>query len=64
MDLIMGMNSGSSFDGIDVVLAETELDADGFQRLRNSCGAHPTTGRRQLRPLCATRLKTRLTWLA
>lgn len=32
MDLIMGMNSGSSFDGIDVVLAETELDADGFPK--------------------------------
>lgn len=25
MDLIMGMNSGSSFDGIDVILAETEM---------------------------------------
>lgn len=32
MDLIMGMNSGSSFDGIDVILAETELDADGFPK--------------------------------
>lgn len=32
MDLIMGMNSGSSFDGIDVVLAETELAADGFPK--------------------------------
>lgn len=32
MDLIMGMNSGSSFDGIDVVLAETEIDADGFPK--------------------------------
>jgi anhydro-N-acetylmuramic acid kinase len=32
MDLIMGMNSGSSFDGIDVVLAETEMDADGFPK--------------------------------
>lgn len=30
MDLIMGMNSGSSFDGIDVILAETELAEDGF----------------------------------
>lgn len=30
MDLIMGMNSGSSFDGIDVILAETEMDEDGF----------------------------------
>lgn len=30
MDLIMGMNSGSSFDGIDVVLAESKIDADGF----------------------------------
>lgn len=29
MDLIMGMNSGSSFDGIDVILAETELEQDG-----------------------------------
>lgn len=27
MDLIMGMNSGSSFDGVDVVLAETEMAA-------------------------------------
>lgn len=32
MDLIMGMNSGSSFDGIDVVLAETEIAEDGFPR--------------------------------
>jgi anhydro-N-acetylmuramic acid kinase len=32
MDLIMGMNSGSSFDGIDVILAETEMDADGFPK--------------------------------
>jgi anhydro-N-acetylmuramic acid kinase len=32
MDLIMGMNSGSSFDGIDVVLAETEIDSDGFPK--------------------------------
>jgi len=30
MALIIGMNSGSSFDGIDVILAETELAADGF----------------------------------
>jgi anhydro-N-acetylmuramic acid kinase len=30
MALIMGMNSGSSFDGIDVILAETEIGADGF----------------------------------
>ncbi|MDR1511158.1 MAG: anhydro-N-acetylmuramic acid kinase [Synergistaceae bacterium] len=32
MDLIMGMNSGSSFDGIDVILAETEIAEDGFPR--------------------------------
>lgn len=32
MDYIMGMNSGSSFDGIDVILAETELDTDGFPK--------------------------------
>ena len=30
MALIMGMNSGSSFDGIDVVLAEIEISDDGF----------------------------------
>ena len=30
MPLIMGMNSGSSFDGIDVVLAETKIADDGF----------------------------------
>ena len=30
MALIMGMNSGSSFDGIDVILAETGIDTDGF----------------------------------
>lgn len=30
MDLIMGMNSGSSFDGIDVVLAEIDMAEDGF----------------------------------
>jgi anhydro-N-acetylmuramic acid kinase len=30
MDLIMGMNSGSSFDGIDVILAETKISEDGF----------------------------------
>lgn len=29
MALIMGLNSGSSFDGIDAVLAETELAEDG-----------------------------------
>lgn len=39
MDLIMGMNSGSSFDGIDVILAETELDKDGFPKApRFICG--------------------------
>lgn len=32
MDLIMGMNSGSSFDGIDVILAETSMDKDGFPK--------------------------------
>lgn len=32
MDFIMGMNSGSSFDGIDVVLCETEMDVDGFPK--------------------------------
>ena len=32
MDLIMGMNSGSSFDGIDVILAETEMAEDGFPK--------------------------------
>ena len=32
MDLIMGMNSGSSFDGIDVILAETEIGDDGFPK--------------------------------
>lgn len=30
MALIMGMNSGSSFDGIDVILAETSIGEDGF----------------------------------
>ena len=30
MPLIIGMNSGSSFDGIDVVLAETDIADDGF----------------------------------
>lgn len=39
MDLIMGMNSGSSFDGIDVILAETEMEADGFPKApRFICG--------------------------
>ena len=33
MDLIMGMNSGSSFDGIDVILAETESTAFYLRRL-------------------------------
>ena len=32
MALIMGMNSGSSFDGIDVILAETEIAEDGFPK--------------------------------
>lgn len=32
MALIMGMNSGSSFDGIDVILAETEIAQDGFPK--------------------------------
>lgn len=30
MTLIMGMNSGSSFDGIDVILEETDIADDGF----------------------------------
>lgn len=39
MDLIMGMNSGSSFDGIDVILAETEMEVDGFPKApRFICG--------------------------
>lgn len=39
MDYIMGMNSGSSFDGIDVVLCETEIDDDGFpKKPRFICG--------------------------
>ena len=39
MDLIMGMNSGSSFDGIDVILAETEMAEDGFPKApRFICG--------------------------
>ncbi len=32
MDKIIGVNSGSSFDGIDVILAETELASDGFPK--------------------------------
>ncbi len=32
MALIMGLNSGSSFDGIDVILAETEIAKDGFPK--------------------------------
>jgi len=40
MDLVMGMNSGSSFDGIDVVLFETEIDDDGFPKAPHYlCGA-------------------------
>lgn len=39
MDYIMGMNSGSSFDGIDVILAEIEPDHDGFPKApRFLCG--------------------------
>lgn len=30
MALVLGMNSGSSFDGIDVVLCEISMDTDGF----------------------------------
>ena len=32
MDRIIGVNSGSSFDGIDVILGETEIAPDGFPR--------------------------------
>ena len=33
------MNSGSSFDGIDVILAEIEMDGDGFPKApRFICG--------------------------
>ncbi len=39
MDLVMGMHSGSSFAGIDVVLIQTERDADGFPYKRKFvCG--------------------------
>ena len=48
MDLIMGMNSGSSFDGIDVILAEIEMDGDGFPQKRPALSAEvPTTGPRR-----------------
>lgn len=32
MDKVIGLNSGSSFDGIDVILGETEIAPDGFPR--------------------------------
>ncbi|MCD8141012.1 MAG: anhydro-N-acetylmuramic acid kinase [Planctomycetaceae bacterium] len=32
MDRIIGVNSGSSFDGIDVILGETEVAPDGFPK--------------------------------
>ena len=43
MSLVMGMNSGSSFDGIDVVLFDIDIAPDGHpSRPRFICGlAHP-----------------------
>ena len=52
MDLIMGMNSGSSFDGIDVILAETEMDGRRIPESAHALSAEDrTTGLRRWQPI-------------
>ena len=63
MDLIMGMNSGSSFDGIDVILAETEMAEDGFPRHRVLFVEGLMNGQRKLQILSRMHLSTKWIWL-
>ena len=63
MDLIMGMNSGSSFDGIDVILAETEMAEDGFRKHRVLSAEALMNGQRKLLTLFRMHLSTKWIWL-
>ncbi|BDF57525.1 anhydro-N-acetylmuramic acid kinase [Christensenellaceae bacterium] len=72
MALIIGMNSGSSFDGIDVILAETEIANDGFPKptkfLKGNSYAWPKEVEDMIMPAFDNKVDmvgmTRLTYIA